>query len=321
MDLATEVLEDAAAPAKAPPRLSRVELVANPLAGRVGPTAAAEAEAIIGEFGLSARVHTPPPERLEREIRRIVDGGPDLLIVLAGDGTARAAASLCGPDGPLLAPLAGGTMNMLPHALYGDKDWRAALRETLEQGLERPVSGGSVDGEAFYVAAILGPPALWAEAREAARRHQLLEAARRAEIAWKRAFRNNLKFALDGRGPTKAEALSLICPLVSRALPADAPALEAAALHPKSPAEAMRLGLHALLSEVVGDWRRDPAVEVTRCRSGWALAERGHVHAILDGEPVRLSRISEFEFLPLAFRALAPCEAPDPAVASSVLHG
>ena len=33
----------------------------------------------------------------------------------------------------------------------------------------RPVAGGEVDGRPFYVAAILGSPALWGPAREAIR--------------------------------------------------------------------------------------------------------------------------------------------------------
>jgi hypothetical protein len=38
------------------------------------------------------------------------------------------------PDGPLVAPLPGGTMNMLPRALYGTADWKVALRRALEEG-------------------------------------------------------------------------------------------------------------------------------------------------------------------------------------------
>jgi diacylglycerol kinase family enzyme len=46
----------------------------------------------------------------------VIDSAPDAVLVLAGDGTARAAAEMAGPDGPLIAPLPGGTMNMLPRA-------------------------------------------------------------------------------------------------------------------------------------------------------------------------------------------------------------
>ena len=109
---------------------------------------------------------------------------------------------------------------------------------------------------------------------------------------------------------------------MSRALHDDEPMLEAAALHPRSPADAVRLGLHALLSEIIGDWRADPAVEVLRRRSGVVSSERGHVHAILDGEPTRLGRRVAFRFVPAAFRALAPpAQEPQPAVTSSILHG
>ncbi len=304
------------------PRLQKIELLVNPLAGRTGPTAAEEAQAVIAEFGYAVHTQTGAPERLWLQLKDAVAAGPDLLIVVAGDGTARAAASLCGEDGPLLAPLAGGTMNILPHALYGPKDWKSALHETLERGCVRPVSGGEVNGERFHVAAILGPPALWAEAREAARVGRLRQAWRKAGIAWRRAFHNSLDFSLEGGRLQRAEALTLICPLVSRAMSADELALEAAAFHPASPAEAVRLGLHALLSDIIGDWRKDPAADVTRCQSGMAAAGGASVHAILDGEPIRVGRQARFSFVPLAFRALAPpLDEPQPSTTSSILHG
>jgi diacylglycerol kinase family enzyme len=321
MEAARELPLHTEARAPAAQRLRKVELLVNTLSGHVGPGAREVAEQILREFGLDPTVRSPAPEDITRELRAAVDTGPDALILLAGDGTARAAANLCGPDGPLLAPLAGGTMNMLPHALYGPKPWQAALRETLETGIERPVSGGVVDGQRFYVAAILGPPALWAEAREAARVGRLSLAVRKAKVAWIRSLGGQLSFSVDGGRRGRAEALSLICPLVSRAMNADEPMLEAAAIRPRGPAEAVRLGLRALLSEIIGDWRSDPAVKVARVRSGEVASEHGHVRAILDGEPVRLGRRVRFAFTPTAFRALAPpLEAPQPQAASSILH-
>ena len=320
MDDAGASLDTRTAPQPPPPRLRKIELVVNPLSGGVGPAAAGEAEAIIREFGFHVRVRAVEPRLMRQELGAAVASGPDLLVVLAGDGTARTAASLCGAHGPLLAPLAGGTMNMLPHALYGPGDWRTALRETLSAGVVRPVSGGEVDEHRFHVAAILGPPALWAEAREAARIGRFALAWRKAGNAWRRTFQHRLRFALDGAAPGVAEALALMCPLTSRGMSANELALEAAVLHPKSPAEAVRLGLHALLREIIGDWRKDPSVEITRCRTGVAWADRAHVHAVLDGEPVRLHRRVEFRFVPVAFRALAtPFRTPAPEVASAIL--
>jgi diacylglycerol kinase family enzyme len=110
------------------PRLAKVEVVANVASGGVGPDARAELERILGEFGITPHICTPTVGELIDCLRAGVDSGPDLLVVLAGDGTARAAAELAGPTGPLIAPLAGGTMNMLPHAVYGRRPWQEALR-------------------------------------------------------------------------------------------------------------------------------------------------------------------------------------------------
>src|SRR5690606_31862036 len=135
--------------------------------GSVGPRAAGEVEAILAEYPCEGEVISLEGPRINAQIEEALASNPDVLFVLAGDGTARAAASKAGPKGPLVAPLPGGTMNMLPKALYGTTDWKQALRTALEEGAPQAVSGGVVEGEAFYCAAILGSPALWAPAREA----------------------------------------------------------------------------------------------------------------------------------------------------------
>ena len=55
----------------------------------------------------------------------------EVLIVLGGDGTIRTAAEACAEKGSYLIPLPGGTMNMLPRALYGNVSWEEALKKTL----------------------------------------------------------------------------------------------------------------------------------------------------------------------------------------------
>lgn len=283
------------------PRIRRIEVVANVASGSVGPDVRERVEAIVAEAGLNARVETPECPELSACIRSAIDRDPDLLVIIAGDGTARCAAEMAGMDGPLVAPLPGGTMNMLPRALYGDRDWETALRDTLKDGRIRPVSGGEVGGHRFYVGALLGSPALWALAREAVRERRFDLAFRRARRAARRAFSGRLRYSIEG-GPThKAEALSLMCPLVSRALDDEDNVLEAAALDPQGAAEAFRLGVRTLR----GNWRKDPAVEVFRCRYARAWAA-GLIPASVDGEPVRLPRHVEIRYLPEAFRALAP---------------
>jgi diacylglycerol kinase family enzyme len=294
-----------------------VRAVVNPNSGSVGLGAADMLREIVASFGLEVEVTELEGPRLPQQLAAAVAEKPDLLIVLAGDGTARLAAELCGPEGPLVAPLPGGTMNMLPKALYGDRDWKAALAAALATGEVRCVSGGEVSGKSFFVAAILGSPALWADAREAVRELKLWAAMQRAQRACVRAFSGPLKFQLDRNPIAQAEALTLMCPLVSKALDREE-ALEAAALDPQGVGEAFRLGMRAAFGSVLGDWRRDPAVTIELCRSGRAWA-RGRIPAILDGEPQRLNPGVVFRFKPDAFRALAPPSTTPPEPESEVL--
>jgi diacylglycerol kinase family enzyme len=281
-------------------RFRRVEAVANVASGGVAQDAPAQIEKIFADVGVGAHVCAPQATDLDNCLRAAVDAAPDLLVLLAGDGTARAAAELCGPDGPVLVPLPGGTMNMLPNALYGVRPWQDALSVALAEGETRTLAGGEVEGHRFLVAAVLGSPALWAPAREAARHGELRVAWLRARLALRRAFTGRLRYSLDLGPRHKAAALSFLTPQVSRALDEAEPMLEAAALDLKGATDAVSLGFHAL----VGDWRAAPAVASERCRMArvWA-AER--IPAILDGEAVRLDRAAEVVFRPDVARVLA----------------
>ena len=298
--------------APAPPRAAssgvrRVEAVVNAASGGVGPGAAAALERLLAERGLEARVHEAQPRDVSAALSAALAASPDLLIVLAGDGTARLACELAGADGPLVAPLPGGTMNMLPFALYGRRPWREALVEALDRGVERRVSGGEVEGHVFFCAAILGAPALWGPAREALRHGKMRLAWLRALRALKRAFTGRLRYRLDGAPERKAEALSVICPLISRVLTDDV-ALEVAAIDPKGPAAGLWIASRTLLTDVLGDWRDDPAVRSSRGRR-LAVRHRGRIPAVLDGEAHRLRADTLVSYRPAAFRALAPPEA------------
>ncbi len=288
------------------PKISRVEVVVNTASGSVSAQAPDEMRALLSELGLKSNVCAPESGDLTRCLRDAVDADPDLLIILAGDGTARTAAEMAGPDGPVIAPLPGGTMNMLPYAVYGVTPWQDALRGALETGRERPIGGGRIDGRNFLVAAILGSPALWAPAREAVRERRLTLAWRRSQRAWARAFSGRLRYALDGGPRGKAEALAFLCPLASKIMSDTDQALEAAVIDPKSVIDAARIGLNALVS----DWRVDPSVETHPCQTA-GVWSAGRIPAVLDGEPVRLGSTAKVEWRPKVARILAP--PPEPA--------
>jgi diacylglycerol kinase family enzyme len=283
------------------PRISRVEAVVNIASGGASPQAAERMAALLAERGVTARVHAVQGEEVGRSLRTAIESGPDLVAILAGDGTARSAAELAGPDGPLIAPLAGGTMNMLPHAVYGVRPWDEALADALERGETRDIGGGCVDGRSFLVAAILGAPALWAPAREAVRAGQISIALGRMRRAWSRAFSGRLRYALDGGPRGKAEALAFMCPMASKVMANDEQALEAAIIDPQGLAQAARIGLSALIS----DWRSDPAVTSVTCRTAGVWAA-GRIPAVLDGEPARLPSAARIEWRPKVARVLAP---------------
>ncbi|ACK51265.1 diacylglycerol kinase catalytic region [Methylocella silvestris BL2] len=292
------------------PSIRRIAAIVNEAGGGVGAGAADELRRIVANFSPGADVVSVGPGEIAGALRAAVDKNPDLLITLAGDGTARLAAELCGADGPLFAPLAGGTMNMLPYALYGRHSWQDALDGALRAGVVRPTPGGSVAGRPFYVAAILGAPALWAPAREAVRHGKLMLALTRARRALALAFKSKLRFELDGVPQSKAEAVAFVSPLMTEACAGEA-FMEAVALDPRHAVDAFRIGFASLF----GDWRSDPAVRSHCCKAAHITARQA-IPCLLDGELCRLDHDVEVAFVPNAFYALVGPDAPLPDAAA-----
>jgi hypothetical protein len=235
------------------PRVSirRVHAVVNPASGGVGAGAADELAALLAELGLDQHVSELVPGRIEQTVQGAVDAGPDLIVVLGGDGTARLVAEMCGPEGPLVAPLSGGTMSKLGRALYGPIPWREALRGALTRGEARWVSGGEVGGRAFYCSAVLGTPARWARAREAVRARRLGRAWRWAVAASRTASLARLSYQFNG-DVGRGLAIGLICPAISRALGDDERVLETAVLDLRGARAGVRLALNNLPSRPTG---------------------------------------------------------------------
>ncbi|HWE99931.1 MAG TPA: diacylglycerol kinase family protein [Caulobacteraceae bacterium] len=284
-----------------------VTAVLNVASGSVGPKASAEMEAIFDAAGMAqARVVSVDPAGLDNALDEAV-ADCDLLVVLGGDGTIRTAAEKCGQGRSYLMPLPGGTMNMLPKALYGARDWKAALADTLAAPEVHCVSGGRAQGHAFFVAALAGAPTLWADAREALRSWKIGEAARRSITALRRSLSEPLTYAFDEGPQGSAEAVAVMCPLVSRAMDEDERSLEAAAIDAKTAGDALRLGFNSLFD----DWRNDPAVSRAKVRRV-NVTGHGRVPLILDGERVRLGRSVDIQFTALAFKALIPAISDQP---------
>ncbi|SFK58043.1 diacylglycerol kinase family protein [Methylocapsa palsarum] len=79
-------------------RIRRIEAIINNESGGVNKGAADTMKSLASDLGISIRVSSVESNEVERAVRGAVDSGPDLVAVLAGDGTARLAAELCGDN-------------------------------------------------------------------------------------------------------------------------------------------------------------------------------------------------------------------------------
>lgn len=205
----------------------------------------------------------------------------DLIIVLGGDGTARAAAELAPRGGPPLVLLPGGTLNILPKALYGELAWPAALAAALERGVVKRLPVGRANGEAFYVAALFGGTTQLVHVREAVREGKPLTAWRRLRVAWKRSFTQSLRARKGRDRMQRIEAVGALLPSFSGGL--EASDLEWVFLDASNLLDLARVGVRALTA----GWRKDPAVTIMHTKTGDVDAAFGYIHATLDGEPRR----------------------------------
>jgi diacylglycerol kinase family enzyme len=287
---------------RSPQEALRGEIVAvlNTGSGSCDGTSTEKIRCVFAEAGLAhAHVVSVDPAGLETALDSAV-AKAQVLVVLGGDGTIATAANKCGGQGPLLIPLPGGTMNMLPKALYGNLSWQEALAATLAKPTLQPVSGGEIDGHRFYCAAILGAPSLWADAREAVREGHLLDAAQKAFTATRRSLSDDVDYQF-GQVAGSAEAVAVICPLISEAMEPEERAFEAVALDPTTAAGLFGLAFHA----VYDGWRNDASV--TSVKAVDVIVEgHGTLPMILDGEKVRAGRKAKVRFLPTAFDAIVP---------------
>jgi diacylglycerol kinase family enzyme len=240
-------------------------------------------------------------EEMERSFSEAAGQKLEVLIVLGGDGTIRTAAEACAEKGPYLVPLPGGTMNMLPRALYGDVSWEDALKNTLAAPSAKVLSGGRVADKQFFIAAIVGAPALWAEPRESIREGDIIDAIKKGSVAFQKMFERKVQYLISGEIKGEAEAVALICPLISEEMSDSEQALEAAVIDVESAAEVIGLATAAAF----GKWRHGRNILLTKTRRVGVQSSKD-IPATLDGETVNLGRSAEIDFVSRALTVLVP---------------
>jgi diacylglycerol kinase family enzyme len=239
--------------------------------------------------------------QIERAFAEAATQALKILIVLGGDGTIRTAAEACTGTGTYLLPLPGGTMNMLPRALYGEASWQNTLKDTVADPAIKGLSGGRVADELFFVAAVVGAPALWMETRESIREGDIVDAVEKSAVAFQAMFDTKIQYSISSERTGEAEVLAIICPLVSEEMSDFEQALEAAAIDVEDAAELLGLATAAAF----GKWRDDDTVALTKTRKVTVQSSRD-IPLFLDGERVRAGKNAEFTFVPRAVNVIVP---------------
>ncbi|MBC7770565.1 MAG: NAD(+)/NADH kinase [Phycisphaerales bacterium] len=263
-------------PARPIPENARAMVLFNEKAGSVASGDHERLVLALGQAGIGYHEIFDAQDVSKKQLARAKNF--DVLIVLGGDGTARAAAEMAPRDGPPLILLPGGTLNILPRALYGELAWPEALRAALERGTVTRLTAGRANGEAFYVAALFGAPMLMAKAREAMRAGRPLAALRRFRHALKRSFARGLRARPNNEAMRRAEAIGVLCPAFSGGIHADS--LEWVRLDARHMFDLARVSLRS----ITAGWRDDPSIEIGQCRSS-DIVSLGVIPSTLDGEP------------------------------------
>jgi diacylglycerol kinase family enzyme len=242
-------------------------------------------------------------DQVERSFSEAARHNLDVLIVLGGDGTIRTAAEACAQQGLYLIPLPGGTMNMLPRALYGDVSWEDALQNTLTAPSAKLLSGGRIADKQFFIAAILGAPSLWVEPRESIREGDIADAIEKGRVAFQKMFESKIQYLISGEIEGEAEAVALICPLVSEEMSDSEQALEVAVVDVENAVEVIGF----VTAAAFGKWRHDRNILLTKTRRVGVQSSKD-IPAILDGESVNLGKSAEIDFISKAVKVLVPAK-------------
>jgi diacylglycerol kinase family enzyme len=240
-------------------------------------------------------------DQIESALAQAARHKPNMLVVLGGDGTIRSAAKACSGTDTYLVPLPGGTLNMLARALYGHVSWQEALKNTFAAPATRMLSGGRTGNELFFVAAMVGAPALWMEARESLRDRDVIDAAQKGAVALQSMFNKKIRYSISSETRGEAEILAIVCPLVSEEMSGAEQALEAAAVDVENAAQLLGLATAAAF----GKWRDDKRVRLTKARHITVQSD-SDIPLFLDGERVSVGKKAEISFVPNAVNVVVP---------------
>jgi diacylglycerol kinase family enzyme len=280
----------------------KVGAIINTSSGGCDSESEAEMLDILKSAGISdCKTWCGESDQIEQAFAEAASHKAKMLAVLGGDGTIRTAAQACSGTDTYLLPLPGGTLNMLPRALYGEVAWQDALRSTLTAPATKWLSAGRTGNELFFVAAIVGGPGLWMEARESIRERHIVDAVEKSAVALRAMFEEKLRYSMSPGTTGQADAVAIICPVVSEQMSDSEQSLEAAAIDVENAAELLRLATAAAF----GKWRDEESVRLTKTHE-IAVHSNRDIPLFLDGEKVNAGKRAEITFVPRAVNVIVP---------------
>ncbi len=275
----------------------------NPASGSVPADAGQRLSAALEAAGVRGAELIETDHSDPAQLKRLAESQPDLFIVWGGDGTLRFALETVGKVTPNLLLLPGGTMNLLPRAIHGEKTWDAVIRDVMEAPKRRMLEAGQVNDEFFYCAMLAGAPAHMAEARESLRRGELVKAAAEARVALdtintlqlEARYGDGYSFG-DGRLPTTSIIGAVVGPLTK-----EGKGMEVGALAQPTAGGA----LNVVWSSFFADWRNAPGVTIVPATS--LVIENddgGDIPLIADGEHIEVGSRVRVTFVEEAAQCL-----------------
>lgn len=202
-------------------------------------------------------------------------GAVDLVAVAAGDGTINAVAVHLDDWAGALLVLPGGTMNLLAKALHGVADSATIIAAIADPAATKQLATVNAPGARAIVGAIVGPAASWVHAREAVRKNRWGKLSRAVRLAYLRTLSHAVHVVSAHRRSRGYRAVFIH--------PED-DMLSVVKVRASGWADGVRLGFTYL----TGTWENATGVETVRAREV-VLAADGPMHALFDGEPLRLA--------------------------------